>query len=96
MDEKTQETVGKRYDWLDARNVCRKYCMDSISIESEQEWNMVKNNVSSRELPHVGDSGWVLELGTASSRLKTLLGLNCLVILSVSICDCGICVNQKL
>ena len=24
-------------DWLDARNLCRKHCMDAISIETEEE-----------------------------------------------------------
>ena len=49
LDQKTGETVGKKYDWLDARNVCRKFCMDSVSLESEQEWNMIKNNITTSE-----------------------------------------------
>lgn len=28
-------------DWLDARNLCRKHCMDSISIETVEENDMV-------------------------------------------------------
>ncbi|XP_037090348.1 uncharacterized protein LOC119110578 [Pollicipes pollicipes] len=48
-DPESGELVGKRYDWLDARNLCRRYCMDSINIESEAEWEMVKGNVTDRE-----------------------------------------------
>ena len=46
IDEKTKETVGKRVNWLEARNLCRRYCMDSISVETEREWQMVKRNIS--------------------------------------------------
>ena len=28
-------------DWLDARNLCRKHCMDAISIETVEENDMV-------------------------------------------------------
>lgn len=33
--------AGKKYDWLDARNECREYCMDLVSMESQQENDMV-------------------------------------------------------
>ncbi|CAL4124157.1 unnamed protein product, partial [Meganyctiphanes norvegica] len=32
-----KEFKGKKYDWLDARNLCRQYCMDAVSIESFEE-----------------------------------------------------------
>lgn len=39
------EYAGKRTDWLDARNLCRRHCMDSVSIETEAENEMVKQVV---------------------------------------------------
>ncbi len=38
------KAVGKdkKFDWEGARNYCRKFCMDAISIESVAEWNAVK------------------------------------------------------
>jgi hypothetical protein len=33
--------ANQRVDWLDARNVCREYCMDLISMETQEENNMI-------------------------------------------------------
>lgn len=30
-----------RVDWLDARNICREYCMDLVSMETQEENNMI-------------------------------------------------------
>jgi hypothetical protein len=30
-----------RVDWLDARNICREYCMDLVSMETQEENNLV-------------------------------------------------------
>ncbi|GLH14357.1 Protein of unknown function [Gryllus bimaculatus] len=32
---------NSRLDWLDARNICREYCMDLISMESQEENNLI-------------------------------------------------------
>merc|ERR1712137_1506045 len=45
------EYAGKRSDWLDARNLCRRHCMDSVSIETEAENEMVKQVVEREKLP---------------------------------------------
>lgn len=42
---------GVEYDWLSARNFCRRRCMDSVSLETslENEWikqRVVGENVS--------------------------------------------------
>lgn len=29
-------------DWLEARNICREYCMDTVSLETEDENNLIK------------------------------------------------------
>lgn len=33
--------VFKHHEWLTARNICRRQCMDAIAIETEEEANMV-------------------------------------------------------
>lgn len=32
---------SQRVDWLDARNICREYCMDLVSMETQEENNLV-------------------------------------------------------
>lgn len=40
---------SQRVDWLDARNICREYCMDLVSIETQEENNMVFKLIKSSE-----------------------------------------------
>ncbi|EFX83761.1 hypothetical protein DAPPUDRAFT_301656 [Daphnia pulex] len=44
-------------DWLDARNLCRKHCMDAISIETVEENDMVLDILEKQKLPYVWTSG---------------------------------------
>lgn len=39
-----------RVDWLDARNICREYCMDLVSMEGQEENNIVFRIIQQREL----------------------------------------------
>ena len=41
LSSNVTEYAGQKMDWLDARNLCRKHCMDSISIETAEENDMV-------------------------------------------------------
>jgi len=36
---------GTKWDWFNARNYCRKRCMDLVSFESQQEYDWVKSHV---------------------------------------------------
>merc|ERR1711981_1320135 len=40
-----------KYDWLDGRNFCREYCMDLVSLETQQENDYIQNWLDSQ--PHV-------------------------------------------
>merc|ERR1712032_144494 len=64
------ERFGKRYhfswleagpntkwDWEGARNYCRKFCMDSIAINSPAESKWVKNLIRSEELHYIWTGG---------------------------------------
>ncbi|VEN44003.1 unnamed protein product [Callosobruchus maculatus] len=35
------ELAGRKVDWLDGRNICREYCMDLVSMETQEENNMI-------------------------------------------------------
>lgn len=35
------ELKDKKFDWLDGRNICREYCMDLVSLETQEENNLI-------------------------------------------------------
>lgn len=37
----TQQYKTSKVDWLEARNICREYCMDLVSIETQEENNLI-------------------------------------------------------
>lgn len=52
---------GKRVGWLEARNYCRKYCMDTLSIDSQQEFEMVKKFLEYYLVDFIWTSGHVCD-----------------------------------
>ena len=53
-----------KVDWLEARNICREYCMDLVSIETPSENDLIEELISGgmRMLPTYSD----LEMGKKS------------------------------
>ena len=53
-----------KVDWLEARNICREYCMDLVSIETPSENDLIEELISGgmRMLPTYS----VLEMGKKS------------------------------
>ena len=51
--------VGKntKWDWEGARNYCRKFCMDSISIETKQEKDWVHDLIRKEDLHYIWTGG---------------------------------------
>lgn len=43
----------KKMDWLDGRNLCREYCMDLVSIETQEENNMIFRLIEQSEYSFV-------------------------------------------
>ena len=39
-------TRSLEVDWLDARNICRRHCMDAVSLETPQENEFVKQRIA--------------------------------------------------
>lgn len=64
------ETKGQMVSWLDARNICRQYCMDSISIETQKEFNMVKKVLEDFLVGYLWTSGRVCDVPECGSRLN--------------------------
>lgn len=41
-----QPTRNLEVDWLDARNICRRHCMDAVSMETPQENEFIKQRIA--------------------------------------------------
>merc|ERR1739848_76056 len=46
-----------RWNWFTARSYCRKRCMDLVSFENEQEWNLVKNFMQGARVSQIWTAG---------------------------------------
>jgi len=46
-----------KWNWFTARNYCRKRCMDLVSFENEQEWNLVKNFMQGARVSQIWTAG---------------------------------------
>lgn len=51
------ELATKRVDWLEARNICREYCMDAVSIETQEENNLIFKLIQENDVPYIWTSG---------------------------------------
>ena len=45
------EFSGLKVDWLGGRNICRRFCMDLLSIETPKENDLIKDLITTRESP---------------------------------------------
>ncbi|XP_033229455.1 uncharacterized protein LOC117180927 isoform X1 [Belonocnema kinseyi] len=44
-------------DWLDARNICRRHCMDAVSLETPQENEFIKQRIARGNVRYIWTSG---------------------------------------
>jgi len=59
---------GSEWDWLEARNACREYCMDSVSIETQEENDLIKDLVKSADLKYIWTSGRLCDFKGCKDR----------------------------
>ncbi|KAJ8974525.1 hypothetical protein NQ317_016031 [Molorchus minor] len=50
-------TRGLEVDWLDARNICRRHCMDAVSLETPQENEFIKQRIARGNIRYIWTSG---------------------------------------
>ncbi|XP_014604213.1 PREDICTED: uncharacterized protein LOC106786866 isoform X1 [Polistes canadensis] len=50
-------TRSLEVDWLDARNICRRHCMDAVSLETPQENEFIKQRVARGNVRYIWTSG---------------------------------------
>jgi hypothetical protein len=46
-----------KVDWLEARNICREYCMDLVSIETPSENDLIEELIKGDDLAYIWTSG---------------------------------------
>jgi len=46
-----------KVDWLEARNICREYCMDLVSIETPSENDLIEELIGGDDLAYIWTSG---------------------------------------
>jgi len=67
-------TRSLEVDWLDARNICRRHCMDAVSLETPQENEFVKQRIARgnncREHVKQANRGPNVAFGSALTFLK--------------------------
>merc|ERR1712112_645968 len=51
-----------KYDWLEGRNFCREYCMDLVSLETQDENNFFKNFLKRNKVDYIWTSGRICDL----------------------------------
>lgn len=52
-----QPTRSLEVDWLDARNICRRHCMDAVSLETPQENEFIKQRLARGNVRFIWTSG---------------------------------------
>merc|ERR1712136_454517 len=62
-------TNGTKVNWLEARNECRKRCMDAISMETEQGDLMVTKFIENRNVTYIWTSGRLCDFEGCAERL---------------------------
>lgn len=62
------DLANKRYDWLDARNLCREYCMDAVSIETQEENNLIYRLIQQHDVPYIWTSGRLCDFAGCENR----------------------------
>lgn len=64
------EMKGRTVTWIEARNYCRQFCMDTISIESQNEFDMVKKLLEEYLISYIWTSGRVCDDEECDTNLE--------------------------
>merc|ERR1712200_30394 len=58
-----------KWNWFTARNYCRKRCMDLVSFENEQEWNLVKNFMQGARVSQIWTAARLCAVSTSGRHV---------------------------
>lgn len=54
-------TSNRNVSWVEARNFCRQFCMDTVSIETQEEWDMINKLLHDQLVSYIWTSGHVCD-----------------------------------
>lgn len=57
-----------KVDWLDARNICREYCMDLVSLETQEKNNLIFRLIQQNDIPFIWTSGRLCDFKGCENR----------------------------
>ncbi|CAH0557585.1 unnamed protein product [Brassicogethes aeneus] len=60
--------ANRKVDWLDGRNICREYCMDLVSMETQEENNMIFRLIQQNDVPYIWTSGRLCDFKGCEGR----------------------------
>lgn len=60
--------ADKRVDWLDGRNICREYCMDLVSLETQEENNLIFRLIQQNDVPYIWTAGRLCDFKGCENR----------------------------
>ena len=52
-----KELKDQKTDWLDSRNTCRERCMETVSFETQEEFDFVKKYIEEKNIKFIWTSG---------------------------------------
>lgn len=60
---------GQKYSWLDGRSMCNEYCMDLVTLDSQEENDFIVGIVSTKNAMNVWTSGRLCDFEGCESRI---------------------------
>lgn len=66
------ELKDKKFDWLDARNTCRDYCMETVSFETQDKFDFIKAYIEQNNISFVWTSGRICDFEGCEGRWDLL------------------------
>lgn len=60
--------AGRKFDWLDGRNICREYCMDLVSLDSQEKNSAIFNLIQKNDVPYIWTSGRLCDFKGCEGR----------------------------
>jgi hypothetical protein len=67
-----KDTKNLFLNWLDARNWCRERCMDTVSLETPQEIQLIKQYIQAHNVKYSWTSGRLCDFGEKCTSRKDL------------------------
>jgi hypothetical protein len=66
------ELKDKKLDWLDSRNTCREYCMETVSFETQEKFDFYKNYIEEHNISFTWTSGRLCDFDGCEGRWDLL------------------------